>query len=87
VAHEIKFAEVVTLFGFERKGDRDPGQFFRSIEARDTELGRLNAFSLQFATEMDINIRFREPIEVIAIRTEDGRYFRLTAIPEELLKD
>jgi hypothetical protein len=87
MTHEIKVAEVLTLFGFAREGDQDPEHLFRTAEGRNTELSRVNLFSFKFAAEMDINVRSRVPIDVTAIRTEDGRYFHLVDMPKGLLKD
>ncbi len=87
MAPEIKVVEVVTLFGFAKKGKQIPEQLFKTSEGRDAELERKNSFTFQFSCEMDINIDYREPIDVLTARTEDGRYFRLVDVPRELLKE
>jgi len=84
--HNIKVIEVITLFGFAREGSREPEHLFETAEARDTALSSANLFTISFASEMDMIVRLREPIDVTAIRTEDGRFFRLMEISSQILK-
>jgi hypothetical protein len=78
----------MTLFGIARNGHRDLGfPLYKTKIDRDNKLREENKFTWNFQNEMNLNLSSAKSFTVLAILTDDDRYFLLNEIPKESVQE